>query len=76
MIIVKTNIKTDHRVISTFIFTEKEVICILVKHINLSLGQANGYKTAIREEDCVFRATYSDDWKIESERVVKDGNNQ
>ena len=73
---MRTKIETDHKVISTFIFTEKELICILVNHINLSLGQTNGYKTAIRDDDCIFRETFSGDFKIESERTIKDGNNQ
>ena len=70
---MKTKIETDHKVISTFIFTEKELIRILVNHINLSLGQTNGFQTAIRDDDCIFRPRYDAGYMIESERTIKHG---
>ena len=65
---MKIEIKKTHKITSTFIFSESELKTILIDHINSELGKKAGFHTAIRYDDCIFRARYDDYYMIESER--------
>jgi len=69
------NRRIKKEAIEIFTFTDRELITILVNHINLSLGQTNGFQTAIRVDDCIFDRYGCGDCVIESKRVVINENN-
>ena len=69
------NRKIKKEAIETFTFTDRELITILVTHINNELGKNTGFYTAIRVDDCIFDRYGCGDCVVESKRVVINENN-